>query len=266
MLDSILAFFKGLPNELYVLVISALPIIELRGAVPIGTALGLPFYINYPLSVIGNMLPIPFILLFIPKILDFLAKFKLFRPMVLWLRKKADKHSGKIIKSAECGAQSAECRTQSDELRVQSAECRTQNEECRTQNTEHQTQNTEHKTQNSECRPQNSSLPCVKGGGPRSGGGIDGRAQSENCEAQSTERGAEPALRRRMSAGVFVGLMLFVALPLPGTGAWTGSLVAALFDLPKAWSLLAIFLGVIVCGIIMCLASYGVLGFLSFLL
>ena len=54
-------------------------------------------------------------------------------------------------------------------------------------------------------------------------------------------------------------------LPCPGTGAWTGSLVAALFDLPKKRSFLAVFLGVVGCGIIMTLASYGVLGFLSFL-
>ena len=69
-----------------------------------------------------------------------------------------------------------------------------------------------------------------------------------------------------MTAGAFAALMLFVALPLPGTGAWTGALVAALFDLPKRHSLLAIFSGVLICGVIMSLASYGVLGFLSFLL
>ena len=69
-----------------------------------------------------------------------------------------------------------------------------------------------------------------------------------------------------LSPAVFCALLLFVAIPLPGTGAWTGSLVAALFNLPKRSSLLAISLGVLICGVIMCLASYGVLGFLKFLL
>jgi uncharacterized membrane protein len=68
-----------------------------------------------------------------------------------------------------------------------------------------------------------------------------------------------------MSVGVFVGLTTFVALPIPGTGAWTGALVAALFDLPRKQSTVAIFIGVVVCAIIMTLASYGVLGFLKFL-
>ena len=86
MTEKIIEFFAGLPGELYIFVISLLPIVELRGAIPVGAVIGLPFYWNYLISVVGNMLPVPFILLFIPKILDFLAKFKLFRPMVpLWI-------------------------------------------------------------------------------------------------------------------------------------------------------------------------------------
>ena len=196
MFDGILAFLQSLPHELYVFIISVLPLIELRGAVPIGAAIGLPFYTNYLVSVLGNILPVPFILLFIPKILDFLAKFKLFRPMVEWLRKKAEKNRGKIVKS--------------EELRVQNAEC------------------------DAECA---------------------------ECEAENAGGG-----RVRMSAGIFAALMLFVAIPLPGTGAWTGALVASLFDFPKRGAFFATLLGVMLCGIIMCLASYGVLGFLSILL
>ncbi len=154
---------ETLKSALYVFLISMLPVIELRGAVPIGAAIGLPFWICLPVAVVGNLLPVPFILLFIPKILDFLAKFKFFRPIVEWLRRKADKHSAKIVNSA------------------------------------------------------------------------------------------------------FVGLLFFVMLPIPGTGAWTGSLVSSLFDLPKKRSLLAITLGVLGCAVIMGLASYGVVGFLSFL-
>ena len=82
----------------------------------------------------------------------------------------------------------------------------------------------------------------------------------------NAEEKASEGARVRMSAATFLGLMLFVLLPLPGTGAWTGSLVASLFGFPRAKSFLAITLGVLGCGVIMCLASYGVLGFLSFLL
>lgn len=150
-------------NALYIFLISLLPVIELRGAVPAGAILGLPFYVNIPTAIVGNLLPVPFILLFIPKVLDFLGKFKFFAPFVNWLRAKADKHSGKILASA------------------------------------------------------------------------------------------------------FWGLLLFVMIPCPGTGAWTGALIAALFSLPKKRAFLTIALGVLGCGVIMGLASYGVLGFLSFL-
>ena len=92
---------------LYVFLISILPIVELRGAILVGAALGVPFYYNYLCAVIGNMLPVPFILLFIPKILDFLARFKIFRPIVEWVRKKAYKHSSKIV-SLEQNAEAAE--------------------------------------------------------------------------------------------------------------------------------------------------------------
>ena len=175
-----------------------LPIVELRGAVPIGAAIGIPFYLNYLISVIGNLLPIPFILLFIPKILDFMARFKRLRPIVEWLRAKADKHKGKIIKNEECKMQNAKCEEQSTECK---------DTEC-------------------EIKPK----------------------------------------KALMTPGAFIALMLFVALPVPGTGAWTGALVAALFGMPRLHSFLAILFGVLLCGVIMCLASYGVLGFLAFLL
>ena len=58
----------------------------------------------------------------------------------------------------------------------------------------------------------------------------------------------------------YLGLFLFVGIPLPGTGAWTGSLIAALLGLDKKKSMLAAILGVILAGIIMLILSYGVLG------
>jgi len=58
----------------------------------------------------------------------------------------------------------------------------------------------------------------------------------------------------------FWGLLLFVGIPLPGTGAWTGCLIAALLDMNKKKSLLAACLGVLLAGIIMMIVSYGILG------
>ena len=57
----------------------------------------------------------------------------------------------------------------------------------------------------------------------------------------------------------YIGLMLFVGIPLPGTGAWTGCLIAALLDMDKKKSMLYAILGVIMAGIIMLLFSYGIL-------
>lgn len=195
MIEKLGVLLSALPKELYVFIISMLPIVELRGAIPVGAALNIPFYLNYLIAVVGNLLPVPFILMFIPKILDFMARFKFFRPVVEWLRKKADKNSGKILKTK-------------------------------------------------------------------------GSENGENVEGESAEgeSGAEEDKKEKMSWGVFTALMIFVAVPLPGTGAWTGSLVAALFNLPKRYSFLAATLGVMISGVIMCLASYGVLGFLKFLL
>ena len=60
----------------------------------------------------------------------------------------------------------------------------------------------------------------------------------------------------------FWGLMLFVGIPLPGTGAWTGSLVAAVFDMDLKKASISILLGVFLAAIIMTVVSYGALGFL----
>lgn len=185
-----------LKDIFWVFFISLLPLIELRGAIPVGTVLGLPFYVNYALAVIGNLLPVPFILLLIPHVLDFMERFKIFRPIVAWVRKKALKNKDKI--GSDNTSSDA---TESDEIIIS-----------------------------------------------------DSTSKRISTESSAMERGA------------FWGLLLFVLLPLPGTGAWTGALVASLFNFPKLKSFISIALGVLGCGVIMCLASYGVLGFLSFLL
>lgn len=179
----------NIKNAFWVLFISMVPIIELRGAIPVGASLGLPFYLNFALATVGNLLPVPFILLLIPHVLNFMERFKMFRPIVRWIRKKAMKNSKKINTDA----------------------------------------------------PENADTDTI------------------------SSEPADHTPKKQMPKGSFFGLLLFVLLPLPGTGAWTGALVASLFNFPKLKSLLAIALGVLGCGVIMCLASYGVLGFLSFL-
>lgn len=73
-------------------------------------------------------------------------------------------------------------------------------------------------------------------------------------------------LQEKAGRGLFVALMLFVGIPLPGTGAWTGTLAASLLDMDFKSSVLAVMLGVVLAGIIMGVASTGVLGALGAIL
>lgn len=150
-------------NYLWVFFISMVPIIELRGAIPIGAGLGLEWHANLILCIIGNMLPVPFILLFIRHILEWMKKVPKLDKIALWVESKAHKNKAKVLKFAS------------------------------------------------------------------------------------------------------FGLFLFVALPLPGTGAWTGALVAAMLDMRMKYALPSIFCGVVCAGFIMTLASYGFVSFLGFL-
>ena len=213
MIEKLSEIFASLPKELYIFIISVLPVIELRGSIPTGAAMGMPFYINYLISIAGNLLPVPFILMFIPKILDFLSRFKIFRPLVNWLRRKAEKNKSKIIKDE------AKDKHEDDRANLKSND--------------------------------------MTAGEATSGGDME----NPKCDGDDTSAKGG----RKMTVGVFIALMIFVAIPFPGTGAWTGSLVAALFDLPKKKSFLAVVLGVMISGIVMCLASYGTVGFLKFL-
>ena len=164
MIEAIEKFFlETLGRELCVFFCSMIPIIELRGAIPLGAALKLPWWQNYMIAIVGNYLPVPFILLFIRKILELMKKVKGLCKVALWLEKKADKNKEKIEKYS------------------------------------------------------------------------------------------------------FWGLFAFVAIPLPGTGAWTGSLVAALIHMRFPKAMLAVLCGILTAGVLMTLISYGVLGFLSFL-
>ena len=141
-----------------VMICSMIPIIELRGGIPLGMALGLPWWQSFFYAVIGNMIPVPFILLFIKKFIFFMtrSRIKFFNRIGAWLTKKAEKNREKIEKYS------------------------------------------------------------------------------------------------------FWGVCLFVAIPLPVTGAWTGSLVAATIDMKFHKAFLSCLFGVMLAGVIMTLASYGV--------
>lgn len=144
--------------EMVVFIISLFPILELRGGLLAASLLKIPAVTAVPLCILGNILPIPFILLFIKQIFKWLKKTKTFRPLIEWLEKKALGKSEKIQKYE------------------------------------------------------------------------------------------------------FIGLLVFVGIPLPGTGAWTGALIASLLDIDIKKSSLAIFLGVLMAAVIMLIVSYGVLG------
>lgn len=239
MTDAILELLSGLPDWLYVLVISLLPIVELRGAIPVGAAIGMPYYMCYPLAVVGNMIPVPFILLFIPRILDFMARFKTFRPIVSWLRKKANKHSKRVLKGEAASTpdyRSAEdVNSRLDEC-AELIKCENETEKSAT-----------------ECL-----LTEMEGS--------EITSKNETRSATCSENLPISEEKRRVTGSLFIALMLFVAIPLPGTGAWTGGLVSSLFNFERGRSALAIFFGVLISGVVMSLVSYGVLGFLSFLI
>ena len=144
--------------------VSMIPIVELRGGVPIGVASGLDWYKVLPLCMIGNMIPVPFIFFFARKVLE-------------WGKDKAV--IGKFF------------------------------------------------------------TWCLEKG----------------------EKGGK-ALNEKAGKGMFLALLLFVGIPLPGTGAWTGTLAASFLNLDFKKSVVAVILGVLLAGIIMTVIS--LLGFSVF--
>lgn len=161
-MDGLVTWFmellEGLSGEWIATIISMVPLLELRGGLLAASLLKVDILRAVPLCVVGNIIPIPFILWFITPIFTALKKTKLFRPMVEKLEVKAMGKSEKIEK------------------------------------------------------------------------------------------------------GYFWGLALFVGIPLPGTGAWTGALIAALLNIPFKKSFPAILLGILIATIIMSIVSYGLLG------
>ena len=138
------------------LIISMIPVIELRGAIPIGVGLGLSHAEAMGISIIGNMLPVPFIILFI-------------RPIFRWMTRK----SGKLARLAE--------------------------------------------------------------------------------KLETKAEGKWDKIHRYQ----FFALTIFVAIPLPGTGAWSGALIAAVMNMRLRNALPSILLGVLIAGILVSGITYG---------
>ena len=148
--------FKSGGKEVAIFIISLLPILELRGGLIAARILGVEFIKAFIICYIANILPVPFILLFINWIFNKMSKWKPTKKIVDWLSNKTLKKKDQIDKYG------------------------------------------------------------------------------------------------------YFGLFLFVGIPLPGTGAWTGSLLAILLNLDKKKSFITISIGVLAAGIIMSLLSYGI--------
>ena len=149
-----------LKSYLLVFFVSMVPLIELRGAIPIGLGMGLPILPTYLVCVVGNMIPVPFIYLFARKFLIW----GYHKPLI-----------GPICKFC-----------------------------------------------------------IVKG-----------------------EKGGR-ALEAKAGRGLVVALLLFVGIPLPGTGAWTGALIAAVLNMRLKRAVPVIFLGVVIAGCIITMLTHGV--------
>ena len=160
MTDSLINWFTStlsfMPKELVVFIISMVPILELRGGLVAASLLGIGVFKAIFLCVLGNIVPIPFILFFITPIFNWMKKTKLFKATVEKLEEKS-------------------------------------------------------------------------------------MAKSEQIQKYE-----------------FWGLALFVGVPLPGTGAWTGALIASLLGIKTKKASLAIFTGLIIATVIMTIISYGI--------
>ena len=162
-MDSLAIWFAStlgrfVSREIVIFIISMIPILELRGGLLVASLLDVSITTAIPICIVGNIIPIPFILLFIKQIFKWLKKIKLFR--------------GIIEK-------------------------------------------------------------------------LEARAMGKSESIKKYE---------------FWGLVLFVGIPLPGTGAWTGSLIAALLDIDFKKAVLAELLGIIIATVIMSIVSYVLLG------
>ena len=148
-----------LTKYLWIFFISMVPIIELRGAIPVSQVMGLPMVASYIICIIGNMLPVPFIYLFARKVLIWGADKPVIGGFFSWCLEKGEK------------------------------------------------------------------------GGQK--------------------------LQEKAGKGLFIALLLFVGIPVPGTGAWTGTLAASILDMDFKSTVAAVMLGVLLACIIMMVLSFA---------
>lgn len=158
LVDFLIELFKGINKNVLVFIVSMFPLIESRGGLIAASLLKVEFFKAFIICFVGNILPIPFILLLIEKIFGFLKKWNPTKKIVIKLEKKT------------------------------------------------------------------------------------------------------LSKREQLDKYGYLGLLLFVGIPIPGTGAWTGALLAVLLHLNKKKSFIAISLGVLLAGIIMSILLYGILG------
>lgn len=144
---------------LIIFLISMVPLIELRGAIPFSQGFGLPIVQSYIICIIGNMLPVPIIYLFARKVLEWGADKPVIGKFFTWCLEKGHK------------------------------------------------------------------------GGKK--------------------------LQEKAGKGLFVALLLFVGIPVPGTGAWTGTLAASILDMDFKSTITAVMLGVLLAGVIMMVVSFA---------
>lgn len=157
--DYLVGFFQNsVPKELIIFFISLLPVLEVRGGMIAAKLLGVSIWKAFAICYIGNLIPIPFILLFIRKIFSFLRRFKVWNRIIDKLEAHSDKKKEKVLRYKQ------------------------------------------------------------------------------------------------------LGLLILVAVPLPGTGGWTGALVAALMDIRLRTSLPIIAIGIFIADLIMAALSYGLIG------
>lgn len=105
MIDALQVFFQEhFPPQLAVFLISMVPLVECRGAIPFGmVVLKMPMWEVLPLAIAGNILPVPFILLLIRPVIAWFKKTRLFRPLAEWIERKADKKKDQVLKYSKWG-------------------------------------------------------------------------------------------------------------------------------------------------------------------
>ena len=150
--------FGGVNKDIVIFIISLMPILELRGGLLAASLLDIEFVRAATICVIGNVLPIPIVLLFLKFVLNLFEKWKVTKKIVNWLEKKVEEKREQIDKYG------------------------------------------------------------------------------------------------------YLGLILFVGIPLPGTGAWTGALLAVMLGMNRKKAFICILIGVAIAAVIMSILSYGILG------